>query len=97
MRSIVVDDTGDILFETEHGIGLLEDRDLAKFIEILELHAGTGTHNDDIGALIGGLNADNCSELEVQWHGRTIVARAMRAAIIPESFGFITAPSEVSA
>ncbi len=96
MRSIVVDDTGDVLFETEHGIGLLENRDLAKFIQILELHAGTGTRNDDIATLLGGLNADNRGELEVQWYGRTIVTRALRAAIIPESFGFITAPSEVS-
>lgn len=96
MRSIVVDDTGDVLFETEHGIGLLEDRDLAKFIEILELHADTNTPTGAIAALIGGLDSDACDKLELQWYGRSVVARAMRATNVPAAFGFIAAPSELS-
>jgi len=92
IRGLVVDDNGDILIETEYGIGLLEDRDLARFIEILESQAeGTNT-NDFIGTRLANLEPKSNASIKLLWHGKSIIVQAMYGSDIPNAFGYVAVP-----
>ena len=78
--------------ETEYGIGLLEDRDLARFIEILESQAeGTNT-NDFIGTRLANLEPKSNASIKLLWHGKSIIVQAMYGSDIPNAFGYVAVP-----
>ena len=93
MRGVVVDDAGDILVETEYGIGLLEDRDLARFLQILEHQSNNRGTDNDIATRLSGLDVKSNDSLEILWHGEAIMVQKMYAADVPKAFGFVTTPS----
>ncbi|HCU89000.1 MAG TPA: DUF2946 domain-containing protein [Gammaproteobacteria bacterium] len=92
MRGLIVDDNGDILIETEYGIGLLEDRDLVKFIEILESPPEDTATNDFLVDRLANLDPKLHSSIELLWHGRSIKAQAMYGADVPKAFGYVATP-----
>lgn len=96
MRGVVVDDAGNILIETEHGIGLLEDRDLARFIELLELQADDTAANDGIATQLAALDAKSGDSLEILWCGEPIKIQAMHCADVPGAFGYVAVPLEAA-
>ena len=92
MRGVVVDDAGDILIETEYGIGLLEDRDLARFLEILGLQSEATCTSDYIASRLANLEAKLHDSFEILMRGKPIVVQAMTVADVPVAFGFVPVP-----
>ncbi len=92
MYSVVVDDVGDILIETEYGIGLLEDRDLARFMEIMGRQANGDIVDDDVATRLANLKAKSKDSTEILWYGKPIVVQAIKMADVPTAFGFVASP-----
>jgi hypothetical protein len=93
LQGLVIDDAGDLLLKTEHGIGLLQDRDLARFIEFLDKQTGDTAHGEGVAGLIAGFARGSERELEIHWRGTQVEVRGMRAAEVPARFDFVAVPA----
>lgn len=92
LRGFVVDDDGDLLCETEHGIGLVQDRDLGRFLELLEEQAGGSDDDDAIAESLARLDPASGDRIAIVWDGRRVPVSAMRAQDVPAAFGFVPTP-----
>lgn len=79
LRAAFVDDGGALLIETELGIGVVLDRDLAAVLE----------------GLADGVieNIERGAGAKVRLRGRTVPATAIRAAEVAARFGFVARPA----
>jgi len=93
LRGLVIDDAGDLLLETERGIGLLEDRDLGRFIEYMDKQAQGPARGDGVASLIASVTPGSEHEIELHWRGAPVSVRAMRALEVPARFGFVAVPA----
>lgn len=86
IHSVLLDDEGSILLHADIGIGLLEDRDLARFIDECRAHA-TGGFADDNALL--DLMSDQGTPA-IRWQDRPL--RRIAAVDVPEHFNFRQRP-----
>jgi hypothetical protein len=82
-----MDEKGDVLVETEIGVGLIVDRDLPLVLERLMTRAGEAV-DDAMLELMLGPSAP--SEIDVQLHvgGRTVDLQRIRSTDVPARFDF---------
>ena len=81
VKAAFLDGEGNILLESELGIGLLDDRDLAHFLGECRTAAGHATDDDDLLALLTG-NDDT----SICW--RTLPLQRIAAVDVPKRFKF---------
>jgi hypothetical protein len=93
LKGLVIDDAGDLLFETEYGIGLLQDRDLSRFIECLDKQTRDAVRGDGVASLFASVAAGSEHDIKLYWRGAQVKVRGMRALDVPASFGFVTVPA----
>lgn len=86
--SLIVADGGDLLLATEHGLGLVCDRDLTAFVAELSLPAPGGA--DPLRYLLEP-PADDAGEA-VLWRGQRLPVRRLAPADLPGEFGFVRDP-----
>ena len=87
-----IDDAGIVLLESEHGVGLVDDRDLER---LLICFSGTGDEvldEEHIAAAIEQLQAGIAVELGFRYQGHTVPVSAIAAADVPARFGFVPRP-----
>ena len=86
IEAAFVDDSGSLLLESELGIGVLLDRDLAAVIEGLSDERERRVENllDEIA---------RGTETRVVLHGKTVTIAPVRAADVPRRFGFVPQPA----
>lgn len=89
LQSIYIDEEGSVLLETEQGIGVLLDRDMLDFINVLQDEQG-GQINDEI------LLHPPCNKpyLPVIWQGQKCTLQAIQRAEVAQRFNFINIPKE---
>ena len=92
LRSLVIDDAGDLLLETEHGIGLLHDRDLARFLQFLDDQPQSAARGVSVADLIAAIDPGSDHEVTVHCRGAQVSVRGMRAQDVPAKFGFLATP-----
>lgn len=91
LRRVFVDDAGDILLEMEFGIGLLDDRDLARFINAIDNPSDADQHDSDLLTRIGELSGEDT--IAIDWRGQPTRIRTMEAAAVAAEFEFIADPA----
>lgn len=91
-RAAYVDDEGNLLLETEHGIALVEDRDLERVSEGLNLASGDAADPDQVAVVLEGTGDTDALRLRVA--GATLELERIRRDEVAERFGFDPKPSE---
>lgn len=88
LKGIYIDEEGSILLETECGIGVLLDRDIVNFIDLLQNEQGKPL-SDAI------LLQPPCSgtHLLVLWQGQQCTLQAIQRAEVAQQFNFIATPT----
>lgn len=85
--AVYLDEDGSVLMRTEAGPGLLDDRDLAAFLETCRAADGTPASEADLLATLAGRGQDR----GVSWNGLPV--GSVRRADAPAVFGFNPAPA----
>ncbi len=90
--ALVVDEDGDVLLATEHGLGLVCDRDLPAFVEALSIATPTGVLSpaDSFACLLSQATGD--PPPVAQWHEHRFPIRTLALAALPGEFGFDPQP-----
>lgn len=88
-----IDEQGRCLLETELGIGLLEGRDLPLLAAQLEAAGGEPLDDEALAACIERLAAGDHVRLQLRWHEGTVPVHPVRAAQVPERFGYVPRPT----
>lgn len=84
-----LDDGGTLLLLTEHGIGLIHDRDLCRLFPHLIDANGAPFPDNALAAALDCLQQQRPAPLWLKFHGHQIRIEAIRSAAVPGRFGFI--------
>ncbi|MDX1434538.1 MAG: DUF2946 family protein [Gammaproteobacteria bacterium] len=87
-----MDEEGQLLLETAHGVGLVCDRDLDRVSEHLCRADGTPCRDTDVEALIGAAAGTAHADVQLDWDGCRVPVRAIRRREVPARFGFDPRP-----
>lgn len=93
LDGVYVDEEGRCLLDTDLGVGLLEGRDLPLLAARLEGAGGEALDDEAMAACVERLAAGEDARLRLRWRDRTVPVRAVRAAQLPERFGYVPHPS----
>ena len=87
-----LDETGVLLLATEHGAGLLDDRNLELLLPWLTDQAGNALDEETIAARMEDLQAANDADLHLNHAGRHVPLRAIASTAVAAKFGFVPKP-----
>jgi hypothetical protein len=88
-----IDEQGAMLLETEHGIGLVDDRDLDAMLTALIDANGTALDEDVLDAAMSQFQNGEEAPLWLKLGESNVKVRAIRAADVPARFGFDARPA----
>ena len=83
---ILLDDEGNVLFETNLGLGQLDDRDLVNFCAAVDAENQADWTEQ-------ALDIDNNEHSLLNVHGNTYPFSVIAVADVPERFGFVQTPT----
>ncbi len=87
-----IDDAGVVLIESEHGLGLIDDRDLERLLTCFTDEHGGALADEAIGAAIEQLQSGIIADLAFCYGGNTVPVAPIAAAAVPARFGFVQRP-----
>ena len=87
-----IDDAGIVLIASEHGIGLVDDRDLERLLPCFTNERGDALTEERIGAAIEQLQGGATAELGFCYRGNRVPVFPIAAAEVPARFGFVQRP-----
>ena len=88
-RQAWMDEDGNLLLETEHAIGLIEDRDLPAVLDCVVDASNTPANEESLLQLMAGA----ALPLQLRLLGELLPLSPLTKAQVPGKFGFITDPS----
>jgi hypothetical protein len=88
-----MDENGDLLVSTEHGIGVVLDRDLESVVPACVDRAGAPLSEDDLERATERLSGGGEAQVWLKYDGATIRVEPIRSADVPQRFDFIATPS----
>jgi len=92
VRAGWLDDGGTLLLQTEHGIGLVHDRDLCRLFPHL-IDANGGPLSDSVLAeIFDRLQQQRPAPLWLKFHDSHVRIEAILSAAVPGRFGFVARP-----
>jgi hypothetical protein len=92
IESAWLDETGVLLLVTEHGAGLLDDRNLELLLPCLTDKSGNTLDEETIAARMEILQAAGAADMCVQHAGNRVPLRAIASAAVAAKFGFVPRP-----
>ena len=92
IESAWVDETGVLLLATEHGAGLLDDRNLELLLPWLTDQAGNALDEETIAARMEVIQAANDADLCLNHAERRVPLRAIASAAVAAKFDFVPKP-----
>ena len=87
-----IDEAGMVLIESEHGVGLIDDRDLERLLTCFTDERGGALAEENIGAAIEQLQSGIVTDLAFCYGGNTVPVAPIAAAAVPARFGFVPRP-----
>ena len=87
-RQAWMDEDGNLLLETEHGIGLIEDRDLPAVLDCIVDASNTRAEEESLLQLMTGA----ALPLQLSLAGKLLPLSPITKAQVPGKFGFIADP-----
>lgn len=94
IRAVYVDDAGQLLLDTELGIGLLHDADLEQLLPRFCDAGGRILPDATLAALLETLQAGTAAGLWFDTGTARIPVKPIRAAEVPARFGFVARPAQ---
>lgn len=91
VAEILVDESGNVLLASEHGVGLLDDRDIVQFTKMLVV---PGEAQADPAQRLAMLADGSLTELTLGIGERKVTARPVASADLATTFGFVAVPVE---
>jgi hypothetical protein len=83
-----MDELGDVLLETDLGIGLVQDRDLPLLLDRLVTHDGAPADDATLEALLSGTSGVECETLSLHIGSQALPLQRISSATVAERFGF---------
>ena len=93
IHAAYIDETGQLLLDTELGIGLLHDRDLETVLPYFSVTSGKST-DAALDAALENLQTGSDAGLRLNACEVQIAVLPIRATEVPERFGFIARPRQ---
>ena len=87
-----IDDEGNLLLDTEIGIGLVDAGSLAAVAEWLVDEQGAGAGPDDLESALSRLQQGQSAGLYLRRDDRSVAIGLVRRAEVPQRFGFVADP-----
>jgi hypothetical protein len=87
-----LDENGVLLLETEHGIGLVHDRDLDRLFPFLIDANGNPLDENVLAAVMEELQQQRAAPLWLKFREMNIRIEPVRSGSVPERFGFVARP-----
>lgn len=87
-----LDDAGVLLLQSEHGIGMVDDRDLERLLPHLRDGGGDALDDDSLGARLEQLQTGGNARLCLQFNDARIALNAIAASRVAAKFGFVPQP-----
>ncbi len=87
-----IDDAGIVLIATEHGPGMIDDRDLERLLPCFTDERGTALTEDAIAAAIEHLQDGGTTRLRFRYREDTVPVLAIATSDVPVRFGFVQRP-----
>lgn len=89
-----LDDGGALLLQTEHGIGLIHDRDLSRlFPHLIDVNGGP-LSDSLLAEILDRLQQQYAAPLWLKFHDGPIRIEAIQSAAVPGHFGFTPHPAQ---
>jgi len=92
IHGVWIDEAGVVLIESEHGIGLVDDRDLERLLAGFTDVGGNAQNEDTIAAAIEQLQSGVAANRAFSHRGNLETVSPMTAAEVPERFDFVQRP-----
>ncbi|HSC97035.1 MAG TPA: DUF2946 family protein [Burkholderiales bacterium] len=92
VRGAWIDETGTPLFDTEHGIGAVHDRDLERLLAHFTGATGAPLSEDALEELMGRLQQGKEAPLWLRYRGASVRVAPIRSETVAQRFGFRARP-----
>jgi hypothetical protein len=92
INGVWIDEAGVVLIESEHGIGLVDDRDLEPLLGAFTGERGGALTEEEIGAAIERLQAGSAANLALAYLGKTALVKPIASVDVPAHFSFVARP-----
>ncbi|MDP2707241.1 MAG: DUF2946 family protein [Burkholderiales bacterium] len=89
-----IDDSGILLIATEHGPGMIDDRDLELLLPSFTGERGIALTEDAIAAAIESLQEGGTARLRFRYREYTVPVLAIASGDVPVKFGFVQNPEQ---
>ena len=89
-----IDEDGSLLLHTEHGIGMMDDRDLDRLLAHFTDAQGKALGEDAIEVALERLQAGDSADLHFRYCGKLVPATAARTRAVPTQFGYVQQPEQ---
>lgn len=87
-----IDDSGIVLLATEHGPGMVDDRDLDRLLPCFTDERGQSLPEEAIAEAIEVLQNGGAAKLRFRYHESAVSVSAVAAGDVPAKFGFVQRP-----
>lgn len=87
-----LDEGGNLLLQTEHGIGLIHDRDLCRLFPYLTDVNGAPLSDSKLAEMLDRLQQKRLAPLWLKFHETPVRIEAILSAAVPGRFGFVARP-----
>lgn len=92
IRSVSIDEAGVVLIETEHGVGLVDDRDLERLLGYFTDAHGAALTEDQIADAIEQLQKGAPAKLSFKYRGKRVQVQPIASHEVPARFNFVARP-----
>ena len=87
-----IDETGIVLVATEHGVGIIDDRDLERLLSCFIDDHGAALEEEALAAAIERVQAGAHGALNFRYRDYTVPVLAITSDAAPSRFGFVQQP-----
>ena len=91
-----IDETGIVLLITEHGAGMIDDRDLDHLLPCFTDERGAALTEDAMITMIERLQAGNSAGLHFRYRENAVPVAPIKARRVALQFGFVQRPAQPS-
>ena len=88
-----LDETGILLLATEHGVGMVDDRDLERLLPCFAGSRGQALDEDALAVAFERLQRGRNANLRFRYRDRAVPVAAIAANEVPDKFGFLQRPA----
>jgi hypothetical protein len=97
LRGAWIDEDGALLVETEHGIGVVHDRDLDAVLPSMVDPAGNARDEDALEDAMNRVQQGSAAPLRLKLGAADVQVEPLRASDVPARFAFVARPTEPAA